>query len=156
MNFDPQEIVNTFFDLAWKAWQAMLKGVEFADNDDLKEANERKTMNIIKSDRSNKDAMQVAWEVLDKLLTVQRNDCKQMLKRLIKNNTKAHESAAKAGKELMGLLEYFPISTWLKVADVTTRPLVYVQVPEVVEIVKEAQVVIDRKKPRGGKQPFTK
>ena len=41
----------------------------------------------------------------------------------------AHESAAKAGKELMALLEYFPISVWLEVADATTRPLVYVQVP---------------------------
>ena len=50
----------------------------------------------------------------------------------------------------MALLEYFLISTWLQVADVATRPLVYVQVPEVVEIVREAQAVIDRKKPREG------
>ena len=77
-----------------------------------------------------------------------------MLKRLVKYNTEAHESAAKAGKELMGLLEYFPISAWLQVADTTTRPLVYVQVPEVVEIVKEAQVVIDKKKLKEGESPI--
>ena len=56
MNFNPEEIVNTFLDPACKVWQAMLKGVEFVDADDLKEANERKTANIIKSDRSGKDA----------------------------------------------------------------------------------------------------
>ena len=56
------------------------------------------------------------------------------------------KSAAKAGKELMALLEYFPISAWLQVADVMTRPLIYVQVPDVVEIVKQVQAVIDKKK----------
>ena len=35
-----------------------------------------------------------------------------------------------------------------------TRPLVYVQVPEVVEIVKHAQVVIDKKKPKEGESPI--
>ena len=134
----------------------MLKGVEFTDRDDLKEANKRKMVNIIKSDRSGKDATQVVQEVLDKLLMAQRNDCKEMLKRLIKHNTEAHESAAKAGKELMAVLEYFPISAWLQVADATTRSLVYMQVPEVVEIVKEAQVVIDRKKPREGEMAIHK
>ena len=38
----------------------------------------------------------------------------------------AHESAAKAGKELMALLDYWPISAWLQVTNATTRPLVYV------------------------------
>ena len=39
-------------------------------------------------------------------------------------------------------------------ADTTTRPLVYVQVPEVVEIVKQAQDVIDKKKPKEGEAPI--
>ena len=60
----------------------------------------------------------------------------------------------KAGKELEALLDYFPISAWLQVADATTRPLVYVQVPEVVEIVKQAQDVIDKKKPKEGEAPI--
>ena len=77
-----------------------------------------------------------------------------MLKCLIKYNTEAHESTAKAGRELMGLLDYFPISSWLQVADGTTRPLVYVQVPEVVEIVKQAQDMIDKKKPKEGESPI--
>ena len=82
------------------------------------------------------------------------NDCKQILRHLIKHNTEAHESAAKAGKELMALLEYFPISEWLQVADATTRPLVYIQVPEVVEIVKQVQAVIDKKKLKEGELPI--
>ena len=54
----------------------------------------------------------------------------------------------------MALLDYFPISAWLQVADATARPLIYVQVPEVVEIVKQAQVVIDKKKPKEGESPI--
>ena len=147
MDFNPEEIVPTISDPSFKAWRAMLSGVEFADRNDMKEANTRGNANIVTSDRSNKDAGQVARSTIDSLPTAQRNDCKQILRRLIKHNTEAHESAAKAGKELMALLEYFPISAWLQVADATTRPLVYVQVPEVVE-------VIDKKKPKEGESPI--
>ena len=54
----------------------------------------------------------------------------------------------------MALLEYFPILAWFQVADAMTRPLVYIQVPEVVEIVKEAQAVIDKKKPKEEESPI--
>ena len=54
----------------------------------------------------------------------------------------------------MALLEYFPILAWLQVADAMTRPLVYVQVPEVVEIVKQVQAMIDKKKPKEGESPI--
>ena len=154
MDFNPEEIVPTISDPSFKAWRAMLSGVEFADRNDMKEANTRHNANILTSDRSNKDAGQVARSTIDNLPTAQRNDCKQILRCLIKHNTEAHESAAKAGRELMALLEYFPISAWLQVADATTRPLVYIQVPEVVEIVKQAQAVIDKKKPKEGESPI--
>ena len=87
----------------------------------------------------------------------QRIDCKQMLKRLIKYmnmNMKPHESVAKAGKELMGLLGYLLLSTWLQVADAITRPLVYVQVPEVAEIINKAHARIDKTKPMEGESPI--
>ena len=60
----------------------------------------RKT-NIVTSDRSGKDAGQIAREILDNLPTAQKNDCKHrsILRRLIKHNMEAHESAMKAGKE---------------------------------------------------------
>ena len=154
MNFDPEEIVDTISDPSFKAWQAMLKGVEFADKNDLKEVNTRRNANIVMSDRLNKDATQTAQAAIDKLQGARKNDYKQMLKRLVKYNTEAHESAAKASQELMGLLEYLPLSAWLKVADAATRPLVNVQIPEVMEIVSESQVLIDRKKPRIGESPI--
>ena len=154
IDFDPEEKVPTISDLSFKVWRAMLSGVEFADRNDIKEANTKHNANIVTSDRSNKDAGQIARSTLDSLPTAQKNDCKQILRHLIKHNTEAHESAAKAGKELMALLDYFPISAWLQVADVTTRPLIYVQVPEVVEIVKQAQAVIDKKKPKEGESPI--
>ena len=77
-----------------------------------------------------------------------------MLKRLVKYNTEARESAAKVSKELMGLLEYLSLSAWLQVADAATRPLVNVRIPEVMEIVRESQALIDRKKPRMGESPI--
>ena len=132
----------------------MLSGVEFADRNDMKEANTRRNANIVTSDRSNKDAGQVARSTIDNLPTAQRNDCKQILRHLIKHNTEAHQSAAKADRELMALLEYFPISAWLQVVDGMTRPLVYVQVPDVVEIVKQVQAVIDKKKLKEGESPI--
>ena len=154
MDFEAEEIVTTFSDPSFKAWSAKINGVKFADRNDLKEATTKHSSNIVTSDRSGKDAGQVAREILDNLPTAQKNDCKQILKRLVKHNTEAHESAVKTGKELVALLDYFPISAWLQVADVTTRPLVYVQVPEVVEIVKQAQDVIDKKKPKEGEAPI--
>ena len=154
IDFGPEEIVKTISDPSFKAWQAMLIGVEYADRDDLKEANMIQNANIVTLERSNKDAGQVAWATLDSLPMAQKNDCKQMLKRLVKHKMEAHESAAKVGRELMGLLEYFPISSWLQVADAMTRLLIYVQVPEVVEIVKQAQAVIDKKKPKEGESPI--
>ena len=39
-------------------------------------------------------------------------------------------------------------------ADATTRPLVYGQVPEVVEIIKESQPRIDKTKPMEGEAPI--
>ena len=154
MDFDPEEIIPMFSDPSFKAWRAKLSEIEFADRNDLKEANTRHNSNMVTSDRRNKDVGQIAQTTLDKLPTAQRNDCKQMLKHLIKYNTEAYESAAKAGRELMGLLDYFPILAWLQVADAMTRPLVYVQVPEVVEIVRQAQDVIDKKKPKEGESPI--
>ena len=153
MDFNPEEIVPTISDPSFKAWRTMLSGVEFADRNDMKEVNTKCNANIVTLDRSNKDAGQVARSTIDSLPTAQRNDCKQILRCLIKHNTEAHESAAKAGKELMALLEYFPILAWLQVADAMTRPLVYVQVLEVVEIVKQVQAVID-KKPKEGELPI--
>ena len=154
MDFEAEEIVTTFSDPSFKAWRAKISGVKFADRNDLKEATTKHSSNIVTSDRSGKDAGQVAREILDNLPTAQKNNCKQILKRLVKHNTEAHESTVKAGKELVALLNYFPISAWLQVVDTTTRPLVYVQVPEVVEIVKQAQDVIDKKKPKEGEAPI--
>ena len=154
MDFEAEEIVTTFSDPSFKAWRAKISGVRFADRNDLKEATTKHSSNIVTSDRSSKDAGQVAREILDNLPTAQKNDCKQILKRLVKHNTEAHESAVKAGKELVALLDYFPISAWLQVADATTRPLIYVQVQEVVEIVKQAQDIIDKKKPKEGEAPI--
>ena len=97
---------------------AKISGVKFADRNDLKEANTKHSSNIVTSDRSGKDTWnKLAREILDNLPTAQKNDCKQILRRLIKHNTEAHESAMKAGKELVALLGYFPISAWLQVAD---------------------------------------
>ena len=66
MDFNPEEIVNTFLDPTCKVWQAMMKGVEFTDPENLKEVTERQTAKIIKSDRSNKDASQAARREMDK------------------------------------------------------------------------------------------
>ena len=154
MNFDPEEIVDTISNLSFKAWQAMLKGVEFVDKNDLKEANMKRNANIVTLDRSNKDATQIAQAAIDNLQVAWKNNCKQMLKRLVEYNTEAHESAAKASQELMGLLDYLPLSAWLQVVDATTRPLVYVQITEVMEIVRESKALIDRKKPRIRESPI--
>ena len=60
MDFSLEEIVPTFSDPSFKAWQAKLSGVEYADRNDLKEVNTKHNANIVTSDRSNKDAGQVA------------------------------------------------------------------------------------------------
>ena len=91
---------------------------------------------------------------METLQRVERMDVKQMLKRLVKHVTESHESAAKAGKELMGLLDYLHLQVWLQVVDMMTRPLVYMQVPKVVETIKEAQNRIDKTKLLEGEVPI--
>ena len=54
----------------------------------------------------------------------------------------------------MGLLEYLLSDAWLQVVDAITRPLVYVQVPEVLGIIKELQSRIDKTKPMEGEAPI--
>ena len=71
------------------------KWIEFADRNDLQEATTKRNSNMVTSDRSNKDVTQIAQVTLDNLPTAQRNDCKQMLKCLVKYNTEAYENAAK-------------------------------------------------------------
>ena len=60
MDFDPEEVVQTISDPSFKVWRAMLNGVKYTDRNDLKEAITKQNVNIVTSDRSNKDAGQVA------------------------------------------------------------------------------------------------
>ena len=71
MTFDPEEVVNTFLDPSFKAWQAHTKGVQYADKNDLKEANTRRNVNLVKSNRTNKDAKQSVQQVIDALQPAQ-------------------------------------------------------------------------------------
>ena len=107
-----------------------MKGI-LTDQNDLKEANTKRKSNLVTSDQTNKDAQLIVQRTLKTLQQAEHMDMKQILKRLMKHVTESHKSAAKAGKELMGLLEYQPLHVWLQVADVTMRPLVYIQIPEV-------------------------
>ena len=114
MDFEAEEIVTTFSDPSFKAWRAKISGVRFADRNDLKEATTKHSSNIVISDRSGKDVQDKLQErYWISYQQLRRTDCKQILKRLVKHNTEAHESAVKAGKELEALLDYFPISAWL-------------------------------------------
>ena len=56
MDFEAEDIVPTFSDPSFKAWKAKLNGVQFADRNDLKEANTKHSSNIVTSDRLGKDA----------------------------------------------------------------------------------------------------
>ena len=55
-----------------------MKGILYADRNDLKKANTRRTSNLVISDRSNKDAQQVVQGAMDALQRAERIDCKQM------------------------------------------------------------------------------
>ena len=67
MTFDAEEIITAFLDPSFKAWQVYMKGVRYADRNDLKEANTRRNVNLITSDQSNKDATEAAKRALDNL-----------------------------------------------------------------------------------------
>ena len=65
MDFKAKDIMPTFSDPSFKAWKAKLNGVQFADRNDLKEANTKHSSNIVTSDRSGKNTRQVARTILD-------------------------------------------------------------------------------------------
>ena len=57
-----------------------MKGILYTDRNDLKEANTRRTSNLVTSNRLNKDDQQIAQRAMDDLQRAERIDCKQMLK----------------------------------------------------------------------------
>ena len=50
MDFSPEEILPMISDPSFKAWRAMLSGVEFADRNDLKETKTKRNANMVMPD----------------------------------------------------------------------------------------------------------
>ena len=59
---------------------------------------------MVMLDRSNKDVGQIARATIDTLPVAQRNDCKQILRHLIKHNTEAHGKSRQGINGITGVL----------------------------------------------------
>ena len=70
MDFEPELLVDAFMDLAFKAWQAKMKGMKFARPENLKDANIQKKLNLVPSERMNKDLQQIVQNTLEMLAAV--------------------------------------------------------------------------------------
>ena len=63
------------------------------------------------------------------------------MKKVMGNMTVAHRMVADVAQEMVGLLDEVELPLWIKVADITMRPLVHIEVPELTIICEEAKQI---------------
>ena len=139
-DIEAKDIIPAIDDLSCKAWQMKLQGIETAGEAEL---NVSKTDNagicIAKNKYSIKDIMEYTEEVSRNWSELKRKNFNLAMKKIMGNMTIAHRMVADASQEMINLLDEIELPLWMKIADMTMRPLVLLEVPEVTVMCEEAK-----------------
>ena len=140
IDIEVEDIFPAIEDPTCKAWQLKLQGVQTAGEGEL---------NISKTDNSGvcvakkkfgiKDVMEYAEEVSSDWTALKRKNFIASMKKVMGNMTVAHRMVADASQEMVSLLDEIDLPLWIKLADITMRPLVHIEVPEVTIMCEEAK-----------------
>ena len=139
-DIEVDDIFPSIEDPTCKAWQLKLQGIETAGEGEL---NISKTDNsgvcIAKKKFEIKDVMEYAKEVSNDWTDLKRKNFIASMKKIMGNMTVAHRMVADAAQEMVSLLDEVELPLWIKLADITMRPLVHIEVPEVSIMCEEAK-----------------
>ena len=140
VEIEASDILPTIEDLTCKAWQLKLQGVQTAGEGEL---------NVSKADNSGvcvakrryeiKDIAAYMEEITADWSDLKRKDFKLTMKRVMGNMSAAHRMVAEASQEMITLLDEVELPVWMKLVDMTMRPLVLMEVPEVAVMCEEAR-----------------
>ena len=139
-DIEAKDIIPSIEDLSCKAWRLKMQGVETAGEGEL---NVSKTDNsglcVAKKKFSIKDIMEYTEEVSNSWPDLKKKSFIMAMKKIMGNMTVAHRMVADASQELINLLDEIELPLWMKIADLTMRPLVHIEVPEVAVLCEEAK-----------------
>ena len=141
-DLEADDIFPTIADPNCKAWTLKMQGIQTAGEGEL---NVSKTDNagicVAKKKYSIGDVMSYAEEVSSDWNEVKRKNFLLTMKKVMGNMTVAHRMVADASQELINLLDEVELPLWIKLADITMRPLVHLEIPDVVIMCEEAKQV---------------
>ena len=80
-------------------------------------------------------------EVSSDWLEVKRKNFILAMKKVMGNMTVAHRMVAEASQEMLNLLDEVKLPLWIKLADITMRPLVHLEIPELAIMCEEAKQI---------------
>ena len=141
-DLEADDIFPTIADPNCKAWMLKIQGIQTAGEGEL---NVSKTDNagicVAKKQFSISDVMSYVEEVSSDWNEVKRKNFLLTMKKVMGNMTIAHRMVADASQEMVNLLDEIELPLWVKLADITMRPLVHLEIPEVVIMCEEARQV---------------
>ena len=139
-DIEAKDIIPAIDDLSCRAWQMKMQGIETAGEGEL---NVSRTDNsgicVAKKKYSIKDIMEYTEEVSSNWSDLKRKNFNLAMKKIMGNMTVAHRMVADASQEMINLLDEIELPLWMKIADLTMRPLVHMEVPEVAVMCEEAK-----------------
>ena len=141
-DLEANDIYPTIQDPECKAWRLKIQGVQTAGEGEL---NVSKTDNsgiyVAKKKFGLSDVMAYAEEVSEDWSEIKRKNFILTIKKVMGNMTVAHRMVAEASQEMLNLLDEIDLPLSLKLADITMRPLVHLEIPEVTIMCEEAKQV---------------
>ena len=136
------DILPTIEDPECKAWQLKLQGIQTAGEGEL---------NVSKTDNAGVCVAKKKYEVKDiaaymEEITADWSElkCKNSLltmKKVMGNMSVAHRMVAEASQKMINLLDKIKLPFWMKLTDMTMRPLVHLEIPEVTVMCEEARQI---------------
>ena len=139
-DIEAKDIIPTIEDPTCKAWQLKLQGVKTAGEGEL---NLSKADNagicVAKKKYKIKDIAKYMKEISADWTEMKRKSFLQTMKKVMGNMSVAHRMVAEASQEMVTLLDEIELPLWMKLADMTMRPLVLLEIPEVTVMCEEAK-----------------
>ena len=137
-----EDILPMIEDPECKAWQLKLQGVQTAGEGELNVSKmDNAGVCVAKKKYAIKDTMAYVEEISNDWSEMKRKNFILAMKKVMGNMTVAHRMVAEASQEMINLLDEIELPLWMKLADMTMRPLVHLEIPEITVMCEEARQI---------------
>ena len=141
-DIDVADILPTIEDPTCKAWQLKLQGIQTAGEGELNVSKgDNAGVCVAKKKYEIKDIAAYMEEITADWSELKRKNFSLAMKKVMGNMSVAHRMVSEASQEMITLLDEIELPLWMKLADMTMRPLVLLEIPEVAVMCEEAQQI---------------